>query len=303
MSGSIARVVFCLAIVAVAQPSAFRGTTTGGQYGPGVIEINPDYDGDSDFLTQVMLHEMGHAIGFTDVSTSGCDAQTIMWFSISPSGSHMTSIGSADTCKLSGELDRINRERLRPPCGYSCQEGSGADSPIIINFENGGYRLTGIEAPVCFDIAATGHATCTGWTAAGAQEAFLALDRDGDGTISSGAELFGNATMLKNGQRAPNGFAALAELDDNGDGVIDHDDAIWPALMLWTDLNHDGVSQPAELRPVSGSSITAIGLDYHWSGRRDVSGNTFRYQSQVWMTNGTGHIMTRPVYDIFFSRE
>src|SRR5438034_7188492 len=72
-----------------------------------------------------------------------------------------------------------------------------ACSPIIINFENGGYRLTGAESPVTFDIAATGQPVTIGWTAAGADEAFLCLDRDHNGQIDSGAELFGSATRLK----------------------------------------------------------------------------------------------------------
>src|SRR5262249_41926005 len=93
---------------------------------------------------------------------------------------------------------------------------------------------------------------------------------------------------------APNGFAALAQYDENGDAVIDGNDPIWPALVLWTDLNHDGVSQPSELVPIGKTRVTAISVDYHWTGRRDQHGNTFRYQSKVWMET------PRPVYDIFF---
>jgi hypothetical protein len=179
-------------------------------------------------------------------------------------------------------------------------EPNDACSPIVINFDNGGYRLTGADSPVIFDITATGQPVRIGWTAEGADEAFLCLDRNHNGQIDSGAELFGSATRLKDGTRASDGFKALAEFDDNHDGVIDEKDGIWQQLLLWRDLNHDGISQPNELTPVKNSSLTAIRLDYHWTGRRDASGNYFRYQAAVVIQAVANQPTPRPVYDIFF---
>ncbi|HEV2722924.1 MAG TPA: hypothetical protein VG323_23065 [Thermoanaerobaculia bacterium] len=175
-------------------------------------------------------------------------------------------------------------------------------SPIVINFEVGGYKLTGSGSPVSFDIAATGHPVFIGWTAAGADEAFLCWDRNHNGTIDSGAELFGNSTPLKNGWPAPNGFVALSEYDDNRDGVIDEHDQIWWQLLLWRDLNHDGVSQLSEIVPLAGSGCTKIDLEYHWTGRRDVFGNLFKYQGTVWLANSAGRAIPSPIYDIDFVR-
>jgi uncharacterized repeat protein (TIGR02543 family) len=175
-------------------------------------------------------------------------------------------------------------------------------SPIIINFESGGYRLTGRNAPVLFDMAGNGHPSMVGWTAAGADEAFLWLDRNHNGRVTSGAELFGNFTRLQNGQLARNGFEALREYDVNSDGVIDDRDPIWPRLMLWRDLNHNGVSEPNELAPLEGSGVTSIDLHYHWSGRHDSWRNEFKYESLVSITNDKGHgVHKQPVYDIFFA--
>jgi len=188
-----------------------------------------------------------------------------------------------------------------PPSDCSADWVSGC-SPIVVNFTKGNYQLTGTESPVLFDIAAIGRPIRIGWTAAGADEAFLCLDRNYDGRITSGAELFGNATPLKSGRPAGNGFLALAQYDDNHDSVIDANDAVWPQLLLWRDRNHDGVSQEDELLPVAGSGIVAISLDYHWTGRRDASGNLFKYESKVWMVNAGGEAMPHPVYDIFFVR-
>jgi hypothetical protein len=77
-------------------------------------------------------------------------------------------------------------------------------------------------------------------------------------------------------------------------------DAVWSRLLLWRDGNHDGVSQPSEIMAVTASRLTAISLDDHWTGRRDALGNTYRYQAQVSIAEGT-RTLPRPVYDIFFA--
>jgi hypothetical protein len=281
---------------------SMAGTNPGGEFDPGVIRLNPDYRNRSGFMKQVALHEVGHAAGFQDVYTSGCDGNTVMYANIDPNASsYMSALGGDDDCAVDREWDRVNHERFRDPtCGFSCQEGRGADSPIVINFGNGDYSLTGSDAPVWFDIKATGRPVLIGWTAAATAQAFLCVDRDGDGAITSGAELFGNATLLKNGQRADNGFQALAELDDNHDGMIDDRDSIWGRLLLWTDTNHDGISQASELIPAGGSPLAGIVLDYHWTGRHDAFGNLFRYQSRVLIMR-QAHVVAAPVYDIFFA--
>lgn len=190
-----------------------------------------------------------------------------------------------------------------PPIGDQCggnTDFTSACSPILINFERGPYRLTGAESPVLFDISASGTPIRIGWTAADADEAFLWLDRDHDGIVDSGAELFGTATPLHDGHTASNGFIALREFDDDADRRIDSTDAIWSRLLLWRDRNHDGHTQPDEIGPVDGSGIVAISLDEHWTGRRDASGNGFRYQSTIWITRGANRAVPEPVYDVFF---
>jgi hypothetical protein len=174
-------------------------------------------------------------------------------------------------------------------------------SPIVINFEDGDYRLTGANAPVRFRMNPRGDPILMGWTAAGADEAFLWLDRNHNGTVTSGAELFGNFTRLSNGRMAKNGFEALRELDANNDGVIDERDPIWQRLLLWRDLNHNGISEPWEIAPVAGSGVVAIDLNDHQTGKHDVWGNAFRYESLVSMQKRSGRgVRTRPLYDIFF---
>lgn len=105
---------------------------------------------------------------------------------------------------------------------------------------------------------------------------------------------------LSNGTRASNGFVALAELDTNNDALIDENDTIWTKLLLGRDWSHDGVSQSHEIRSVTDSGLAAISLEHHWTGRRDRSGNTYRYESKVWIRDTAKHVTARPVYDIFF---
>jgi hypothetical protein len=169
--------------------------------------------------------------------------------------------------------------------------------------ENDGIRLTGLDDPVWFDIDADGALDLMSWT--NRSEGILALDRNGNGTIDNGAELFGNFTLLSDGTRALNGYLALAELDTwlfggNGDSVINPADSAFGSLRLWTDRNHDGLSQPEELATLSESGIRRLSLDYARSQRTDRYGNEFRFRSWAWQAGHNG--IERPVltWDVFF---
>jgi hypothetical protein len=175
------------------------------------------------------------------------------------------------------------------------QYSSSSYSPIIVDAGTGTYALSGTASPVNFDLDADGVPETTTWTAAGSSVAFLALDRNANGTIDDGRELFGNHTLLADGTVAGNGFDALAVLDANHDGRIDAADPIWSSLLLWTDADHDGRATSEELQPVSRSSIVSIALAYREVGRRDGYANVFRYQGEVRLVQGV-----RPIYDVFF---
>ena len=247
------------------------------------------------------MHEFGHALCFDDVFASGCTYNTSMFGVRTPSGPYWTGIGACDEQAMTNSFPPPPPPPPPDP-GDQCGGFDWVDgcSPILVNFGPGGYRLTGADDPVSFDIAAVGTPRLIGWTARNANEAFLCLDRDHDGKITSGAELFGTSTALKTGGRAPNGFEALREFDDNGDGVIDERDAIWAQLQLWQDDNHDGVSQAGELSAISASSIVSIDLRYHWAARRDAHGNVLRYESKITMRDKAGRNEVKPLYDVFF---
>jgi hypothetical protein len=166
-------------------------------------------------------------------------------------------------------------------------------TPIILDLNGDGVKTQSISAGVKFDLFASGQAVNTGWVTGG--DGLLVMDRNHDGSINGGAELFGEGTSLANGQKAANGYGALAELDANADGVINSGDVNFADLMVWVDNNADGVSAGAELHSLSSLGITQLSLDAQTSTETD-NGNLIGLVSNYMTADGATHEMA----DVWF---
>ncbi|MDZ7922274.1 calcium-binding protein [Rhodoferax sp.] len=174
--------------------------------------------------------------------------------------------------------------------GVSTRPAAPRD-PLAIDLDGDGIETVGVgTSPVLFDHNADGIKTGTGWVKG--DDGWLVLDRNNNGLIDSGRELFGVDTLLSgtvgvDATYASTGFAALKTLDSNGDNLFDANDTAFGQVRIWQDSNQDGISQGTELFTLAQKNIASIGLNASTTTQNLGNGNTVSGTATVTRTNGT----------------
>ena len=138
--------------------------------------------------------------------------------------------------------------------------------PLTLDLNGDGIQTVPLSTPpLFFDLTASGIKTSVGWIAP--SDGLLVMDRNGNGVIDNGAELFGDATPQYDAAgnptttRTADGFAALAQEDSNHDGVVNNLDTNFASLRVWQDANQDGISQANELKTLYQQGIASFDVN------------------------------------------
>ena len=163
--------------------------------------------------------------------------------------------------------------------------------PLALDLNGNGIEPLAADghAGAMFDHERNGIRTATGWVHS--NDGILVYDRNGDGKINNGGELFGDNTLLKDGSTAAHGFAALAELDENSDGKVDAADSAFKKLGVWRDLNHNGISEEGEIFALKDLRIKSLNLGYTQADKDLGNGNTLAEVGSYTDEDGNEHIM------------
>ncbi len=175
--------------------------------------------------------------------------------------------------------------------------------PLALDLDGDGIETLGAAdaTTILFNHNGDNTANGTGWLKP--DDGWLVFDRNGNGTIDDGSELFGVNTQKAPGVLATSGFDALSALDDNSDGVFNSSDAQFANVRVWRDLNQDGVSQANELASLADLNITAINLA-HDQERVDLGNGNARIGSGTFLRadGSVGHAYNLALQDNPFYR-
>ncbi len=200
------------------------------------------------------------------------------------------------------------RSLINPGVGTDCtnqlKAAGDCNSPLVVDINHNGLDFSGPEGGVWFDLYGIDEPVHIQWLRPDTDDAFLVLDLNENGVVDSGAELFGQGSMMwLEGRKAHHGFEVLAQydlesLEGNHDGVISPHDGVWQNLYIWNDRNADGLSSAHELTQLSEADLGRFLLSPKVRRQTDQHGNKLKY----WEKAFTGSHPPKPywVVDVFF---
>lgn len=194
-----------------------------------------------------------------------------------------------------GDVSRYN-ELMKLIQGYSDDYDKAGSAqpprdPLVIDLGQEGIELKSLDEGVNFDLDNNGFSEKTAWI--GTEDGFLVLDRNENGKIDNGGELFGDQVTLENGRKSSSGFEALIEFDENDDGLIDEDDPVFKKLQVWVDANHNGISEKKELKGLSDCNVKSISLSHEEKSVVDeITGTRLAEISEVELSDNTHTVIS-----------
>ncbi len=163
--------------------------------------------------------------------------------------------------------------------------GNGAQVvPIALDLDGDGLELVSLDdSPVAYSMSDTKQTMRTGWI--GADDAFLALDRNADGAITGRTEI----SFVDDVPGATSDLEGLVAFDTNGDGALSAGDARFSEFLVWQDANQDGISQGEELLSLADRGIESISLTRNLTGEVAQSefGNVITATAEMRRSDGS----------------
>ena len=189
------------------------------------------------------IRALAYGLNMISLAVNNADA---IGYVFSPDFDNTMSHAISDiNAQLSSDIDHLMHD-MSDSFGFARMLVNRRD-PFVLDLDGDGIETVSADGSVLFDHDGNGMRTGTGWV--GSDDGLLVLDRNGNGAIDNGTELFGNDTALSGGGTAADGFAAVNDLDSNVDGVFDANDTQFSNVQVWRDLNQNGVSDSGELWP------------------------------------------------------
>ena len=193
--------------------------------------------------------------------------------------------------KMSKELDNYISENRK----YNGFNSVFIVDPLALDL-NGDGKIgisPALNGGAYFDHNGDGVSHKSSWISK--EDGILAYDRNGNGNIDDGSELFGNFTQIKdkdgNQRLAKDGYEALKEFDSNNDGLIDSKDDKFKDLKIWQDTNSNGISDEGELKSLDELGIASLSLNHNEVNEDLGGGNTLSLKGSYTKTDGTAHSM------------